>query len=122
MDATRVLDLLILARAFVEAGWCKGSSYATDAVADFVGVEEPEAANFCLVGALERAEFELSATEQNLGVALAVLRQALGWHVCFQHSRAARESSLIGFNDEMATTQADVLALFDAACERVGKS
>lgn len=107
-QATDVLDLLILARAFVEAGWVQGYCFAD---AEGAGVAQDNAERFCMVGAYEAARCEL----RGRGVPTA---WRTGLRVLQSMSPCA---SLPYFNDDPATTKADVLALFDAACERVGK-
>lgn len=106
MDSAPVLDLLILARAFVEAGWARGE-WALDRDGEKVLVHEDAAVRFCVAGALRRAGWELAVSRRTQGVAEDLLGDVL-------HS-----DRLGDFNDDPATTQADVLALFDQACERV---
>ena len=110
MDAAPVLDLLILARAFVEAGWAQGCCFA-DAEGKIVS-NQGEAVRYCLLGAYEAARCELRewGVPTDFRTGLKVLHSVLP------------HMSLPFFNDLAETTQADVLALFDAACERVGKS
>jgi hypothetical protein len=113
MDATRVLDLLVLARAFVEAGWCKNRP-AKSKVGRPLRPTDDRAVRFCILGATERAWFELLLRESEcLDVSLEVLDEAV-------HAEVGRP--LTSFNDDWKTSKKQVLALFDAACERVGKS
>jgi hypothetical protein len=121
VDETRVLDLLILARAFLESGWCKGSE-ATDKQGRAVWPGDDSAVSFCLWGGLFRAWFELRGTniydacrDQNV-----LARTVVG----LVSTVAAEKHGdvLHRFNDNPLTTKRRVLALFDAACEHVGKS
>jgi hypothetical protein len=109
MDACAVLDVLALARAFVEAGWCKGSTAeAADGESLWWCTSAP-AVRFCAYGAIGRAGHELDAPDR--------FPQELVEEACWQRHQA----SLDDFNDDPATTRRQVLALFDAAAARVGK-
>lgn len=115
MDSAPVLNLLILARAFVEAGWCK-RSYAK-AGRKKVYVFCPTADRYCASGALSNALHEtgsdlpLDRVIQLRDLAFAILKSVTGVHgaKCLEH-----------WNDAHGRKQTDVLALFDQACERVG--
>jgi len=114
MDATRVLDLLVLARAFVEAGWSKNRAAKSKGGRRALAPTDPRAVRFCILGATERAWFELLPPEREcLNVSIKVLDEAV-------HAEVGRP--LTSFNDDWKTSKKQVLALFDAACERVGKS
>ena len=115
-QATDVLDLLILARAFVEAGWAKGG-LASDGQQYWLPWHSP-ATHFCLIGAVLRSIDELmrewpnrKREEMETG-----LRRLLSDCLPEGYDCPATWQDLPHVN------QADVLALFDAACERVGKS
>lgn len=111
MDSSRVLDVLALARAFVAAGHCKGHVARTGGGGNCLPWH-PAAAAFCALGALERAGFELGIDR---GSALYHTAEDL-------LDSLSLEYDMVTFNDAPETTQADVLALFDQAAARVGKS
>lgn len=109
MDAAQVVEVLALARAFVEAGWCQGG-LATDHAGIPCGAWEPTAADFCALGALHRARLELGLSRYDPPVAMAeqLLDEASG----------CDDMALL--NDAPTTTKRQVLALFDQAAARVG--
>lgn len=109
--SARVLDVLALARAVVEAGHCKGH-YAVDISGAPTQTYNPAAAAYCASGAVSAA---LGALGLPLRV-LAATDRALQ-DTCQEQYGCWVEQ----FNDAPATTQADVLALFDQAAARVGK-
>jgi hypothetical protein len=80
------LEILIAARVEIEKGWCK------HALEDING-------NCCALGALDRVRG--LGTEAGKGV-----RRALP---------PEYDRSIVAFNNDPTTTQADVLALFDRA-------
>lgn len=119
MDATDVLDLLILARAFVEAGWQKGFM-ATDRQKRITATFADDAAHFCAMGALARAAVELDPNPVPIGIDNLPL--AVADRVLTQTLRDRCQVRFVQhFNDAPDVEKSDVLALFDAACERVGK-
>lgn len=77
--------------------------------------DDPRAARFCAMGSLHRACYELEPGNDatRLMMAVRVLQNALP-PIC--------GGDVTLFNDNPFRKKADVLALFDAACERVGKS
>jgi hypothetical protein len=108
MDACAVLDVLALARAFVEAGWTQRFS-ARDRHGLNLMPTDNEAVRFCVAGALGRATYELEPPEAPY---LSLLS-----HVCWE-----KHGELLHvFNDSPGVTHDEVLALFDAAAARVGK-
>ena len=89
MVREQVIDALVRARGLVERGWCQGR-YEADG--------QGETRAYCAVGAW------LATGEQD--VSLTLLVRAL---------RDAGHGHLIEWNDAPERTQADVLALYDAA-------
>lgn len=120
MDATRALDLLILARAFVEAGWCQGYA-AKDSAGNPVPPFSEEAEAFCVVGGFDCARWELGYCDE---VPPAHHREIVSTASTLLNLTLQDRGGLLMdlWNDDPTTTKADVLALFDAACARVGKS
>jgi sugar phosphate isomerase/epimerase len=96
-SSMETLDVLIAARAEVEAGWCK------KVAVDHHG-------NVCAVGAIDTA----------LGVPKVTRTYAIGG-VATRAARTALRDALPAvlnvphFNDDPQTTKADVIALFDRA-------
>lgn len=105
------------ARALIEKGWARGT-YATNADGRPVGINDPDACNFCAVGALRHT----------------VVREHLDWVDHFEIRQAldgaTREALVAGddeleydlnyydvvlFNDRYASKAEDVLAIFDKA-------
>lgn len=103
----------MLARALVEAGWNRNRMAKDARSSRALHTDDPRAARFCLLGGVFRAAFELSISplEDVVRVAVAALAAVLPpW--C--------QGDLTLFSDHPYRKKADVLALFDAACERVG--
>lgn len=118
MDSAPVLELLILARAFVEAGWSRNRMAKNANSTRSLSERDPAAVRFCALGAINRAEYEFGEAycRSERRVALMVLRQVL----C-EEAPESLGGDLTLFNDHPYRGKAEVLALFDAACERVGK-
>lgn len=112
MTNAEVRDLLIRARARIERGWTQGAM-ARDGNADFIIVPTtaPEATCWCIAGAL-LADATLGTA--NCGAAYTALLDA---HKSLNGDK--QNSTLSIWNDAPERTQADVLALFDKAIERV---
>lgn len=107
---TKVVTLLKNARSIVSRGWCR-AYLAADAMGKRVTVKSPKAKNFCAIGALRRAEFEMGTN----GVATEgrkALRRVLPGTDRFP-------GSVVSFNDR--NTKKDVLKLFDRAIDRLSK-
>jgi hypothetical protein len=90
------LDVLIRARAEVDAGWCKKTAV------DHYG-------NVCALGAVETALGRPKTQRRNTTIIMGDAFAALTLALCRGYS------SVPGFNDDPQTTKADVLALFDRA-------
>lgn len=124
MDAARVLDVLALARAFVAAGWSR-KSYARNRYSRPRLIEDDSAIRFCVIGAMERAVFELTPVQRLSSVeeeASAVCERLRRYCECVLLAAGyyASPSGLTNWNDLIATKR-QVLALFDQAAARVGK-
>lgn len=96
-----MMNVLVEGRGRVEKGWTKGA-YARDATGVSVNERSPKAVAWCASGAIR------SVIRNDVAHAA---RLALESVVDYQGSWAP----LVGFNDDEATTQADVLALYDRA-------
>jgi hypothetical protein len=90
------LDVLVAARAEVEAGWCKGWTV------DHRG-------NVCAFGAVETALGVSKARRRNVEIIMGNPSDALWTALPAGYATVPR------FNDDPHTTKADVLALFDRA-------
>ena len=99
---TTEIDVLKLARSYIDTPrhWIKGS-YAQTLTGRTIGPCQPLAACFCSVGAILRAANELRT------LPIAGLETIGGF--------IPTNQTLHWFNDDPATTHADVLALFDKA-------
>lgn len=91
------LDVLVRARAEVEAGWCKSMAV------DYGG-------NVCALGAIETA---LGASKYTH--TLVAHYDTSGARLALTKALPAGYSSVPQFNDDPHTTKADVLALFSRA-------
>ena len=114
----------ILERArqlIVEHGWAKAAS-ATDRYGTAVHVYSPDAAAYCITGALRRARHELTPpTKRQLdfgGMALMqtkdLLRDAVRRHEGEQYF-----GTLADWNDDPDRVRDDITRALDAAIERV---
>src|ERR1700722_7637156 len=90
--------LLVRARGFLERGWCKGY-FAYDGHGDQIAARDERAVSWCMVGAIQVAEFGTG----NAGCQRArdLLRSTVG-------------ESIAKFNDGQETVE-PVLAAFDKA-------
>lgn len=107
MPATDVLDRLALAHALLAAGRTK-FALARDETQLPVAVEAPEATRFCVVGAVERAAFEMGE-KRDANLALVMLTDT---HI----ERCAM--SLINWHDTRATKK-QALALLEECAARI---
>lgn len=98
-------EVLIKARALVEKGWTKGAG-ARRANGASVYPDDNEACRWCILGAVNAAEYH----DRELRLrAITKLKAAIP------------KAGIADFNDDPATTHADVLAAFDRAiaeCEK----
>lgn len=123
MDAARVLDILALGRAFIEAGHLKGSSAANreGLPRDW---QSADAFRFCAVGAYRRARFELddSLPADECASERDPLDSAL-WNLLATASGHPRYdgTELPSWNDDPDTTTDMVLAAYDRAAAAIGK-
>lgn len=103
------VNLLTKARAVIERGWCQGA-FARDAQGQPVAPTDPLAETFCIRGATRVIE----PTNDDLRlVAHSYLEDVI-------KARTYRVySSLASYNDYPSRTQAEVLAVFDAAISQV---
>lgn len=100
-----VKELLIRARGRIEKGWCQGA-YAKNADGDGVGATDPDATSFCIRGAiLAVGPLDYSVRSPAYGLLENVVDR-ISQSPC---------DSLAGYNDAPERTQAEVLAVFDAA-------
>lgn len=102
-------EVLRAARERVAEGWTQGAM-ARDERGEETEPTESEAVCYCALGALE------SIDRGSRSVGAFVLRLALPRFVL----GCAPDSMVANFNDDPATTQADVLALFDRAIAAEG--
>lgn len=117
MDATAVLDLLSLARAFVEAGHTKRAQ-ARDEEGVRVDPCAPAAVQFCAEGALIRAAFELGCPTALCDAARGMVLDTLGWGPRPATLHFAND----GYSGSTVNTTPTILDLFAATAEKVGKS
>lgn len=96
-------DLLVRARELIAQGWCQ-ADLATNSRGTACDYRSPNAARFCVVGALLRA----SRPDGR------ILHQR-----AIDHLRAVLGISPIRFNDLPTATQGDVLQLFDDAIAEI---
>lgn len=99
----------------MEAGWAKNRPAKSKDSHRSLLPTDPRAARFCIIGAVDRAQFELSGPlgqYETMNLSLRLLDAVA-------HTQKGRP--LTSFNDDWKTSKKQVLALFDAACERVGK-
>ena len=96
-------DVLVRARELLSKGWCQGDFARNDA-GEERPISHPEATHFCLLGAVQRASYDLEvwSLEPHLWARWA-LRKAL------------RSDALGIMNDDPNTTQEKVLQLVDQA-------
>lgn len=100
---------LIEARALIAHGWIQGE-YAAKADGELCAVSDPRAAHFCLRGALDR----VTGNNTKLANACAILvYDAI--QATVMNGVEGYLIGLSGFNDNAKRTQADILAVFDAA-------
>lgn len=96
--------LLTQARAVIERGWCQGC-FARDAEGQPVAATDPLAETFCIRGATRVVSPNDDA------------RERAHWHLENAIIDVTQRSytSLASYNDDPGRTQAEVLAVFDAA-------
>ncbi len=112
-------DILLGAADLVGKGWVKGA-YATDAKGKTTDIDRPEAINFCAVGAMRRATLDLGIDD---GVAYSAARLVAHKVVCTRQSEdGIAYGTIAEYNDSVGRTQADIVALFKEAAEKVGDS
>lgn len=108
-------DLLRAARAYLVRGWCQGAP-ARDADGRPVLSSHPTAASWCLLGATARAAADVGALgsaahfEADARLAAVARSRADGW--------GARD--VVALVNDRLRTQAEALALVDAALAGVG--
>jgi hypothetical protein len=109
-----VRDTLIKARGWIARGWCQRTS-ARAADGSQVMAADALATQWCAVGACARASFDDIPTERIhlFDNALATLRDV----IAARDSNYSRSEPVAVFNDAHGRTQAEVLAVFDAAIE-----
>lgn len=101
-------EVLVAARALIDTPekWTKDRAYALDSVGHRVSSYNDDAVAFCVDGAAARAVDDETGGSKLYDQVRQALKRALP---------AGYERSIWAFNDDPATTHADVLALFDAA-------
>ena len=99
MVREQVIDALVRARELVERGWCQGW-FARDADGVEVSFASQSACRFCAIGAIRRVA---DIPDGNNGIGLLFRAGGL------------TALDLAAWNDAPERTQADVLALYDAA-------
>lgn len=102
-------EILILARGYIEKGWCRGQFARTEDGEGALAVSE-DARSWCALGAIERATFEVPMQSYaSRGAAERLLREAAGVRSDFDATTA--------WNDDPERTKEEVLAAFDKAIE-----
>ena len=107
MSETKItaLEILTEARKLIAGGWCQGS-YCKDKGGRLVSYGDPQATQFCALGAM----YHYIAFKDPTNAVQGCEATAHAIHL-LQY----RGTSLARFNDRDKTTQADVLMLFDEA-------
>lgn len=99
-------DVLALAAAHLEHGWCR-NHWSVDAEGNKIGCTTKEACGWCVEGAIGSASYELG-----LGF--------LSPHIAVSASAYAKAGvGPIGYNDQLAQSVEDVLALLSDAFDRL---
>lgn len=107
---TRAAAILTHARGLVAKGWCQDApARLQDGTATLA--EDPAAAKFCILGALDRAWEAVDHLEDREAIRLATksIHDALGSHTI---------SDISAWNDKRRRRKRDVLAAFDQAITR----
>ena len=111
--------LLALATTYVERGWTQ-KAMARNAKGQEVGCEDPNACEWCLLGALNLALFKVMGTwPQEITLRLDVMDRAL-----VAVKDAANPDvpwNVAGWNDAKKRTQAEVVAVLRAAAVAVAQ-
>jgi hypothetical protein len=123
MDAAKIIDILALGRAFIEAGHYKGS-LAADAGGMPRDWTSPNAVQFCAVGAYRRARLELTDNGLTCVEDERDLIDSVLWDLLANAAGHPRYdgTELPRWNDDPQTTQEDVLRAYERAAQKVGKS
>jgi hypothetical protein len=124
---TPVKDLLTQARAVIERGWCQGS-FARDAQGQPIKATDPLAETFCIRGATRviapndddvraRAHRHLEDVIIALtdGDCDSIKGENQKLRVAFNLGQLKLTDILASYNDDTSRTQAEILAVFDAA-------
>lgn len=110
-----VKEVLMKAREFLLRGWTQ-THHAVDAEGRPVGVKNPAAVRFCVIGALARAVGREPETAHFISVydrAFSVLAEAVG---------VPRDWEQVAlWNDRFDRTLSEVLGAMDRAVEAAGK-
>lgn len=106
MTAHDTLAVLHAARELVAAGWCQGA-LARNRYGREVERRSPSASRFCAAGALYQIGAWFPPSTED--AAFHALAQTLG----------VERARLALWNDDPARTQAEVVAAFDAAIQRL---
>jgi len=106
-ESTR--ELLIKAKALIDtpSKWCR-DSYARDAAGEKIKlVCDPRVVSWCIMGALRAVA--LRCTDRRWETTYTACSDVV--------RRVSSPSDFVKFNDDPATTHADIMALFDRAIE-----
>ncbi len=105
-----VVRVLVRARELLQRGWCKGGfAKKGNKRVHFL---KPEADHFCVMGAIHRADSELTKTGAAFYPAFMAILGAIGGQCC---------EAIPTWNDAKERTQADVLRLLDGILAKVRK-
>lgn len=99
-DSNSVVDVLILARSYIEKGWCQ-NIWARDSKGKACMHYDPRAVSWCIVGSVGLAErlLEISTNANHY----ELLR------------KTAETAALSPWNDDGSRTKEEVLEVFDKA-------
>ena len=100
-------EILVRAKTLIEGGWTKGT-YARDKNLLFIGFDSPNAAYFCMSGAIHRAIADQSPHNSDDGEEPMEIFNNISRHFPLI-------SSLPVYNDNTHRTKEEVLQKFDQA-------
>lgn len=110
MTKDTVIDVLHVARQFIENGWTKRAFARETPTSVFAcSVESKKASCFCASGAIQAAKYHLNADDQAHMEARSALLSVIHW------------DSIPLWNDAPNRTQEQVVNAFDRAIERLQK-
>lgn len=107
---SKTLDAMLAARTRIAQGWCQGTEAITQAGTP-CEADDPKAVAFCIFGAV-LAQLHPDAPTSEATKVLDLFAQFVPSD---RDALLGLGADVVGFNDDPATTQADMLALVDKA-------